>query len=81
VFPYELDLLDWLTDDLKAKLLPINVRLKEIEKARTERRNIRRKTKLAVSPGAPVLTGSAPIATTNDCSWRFDQRRDHVGWC
>jgi len=63
VFPYELDLLDWLTDDLKAKLLPINVRLKEIEKARAERRNIRKKTKSAVSPGAPAPTGSAPIAT------------------
>lgn len=62
MFPYELDLLDWLTDDLKAKLLPINVRLKEIEKGRTERRNIRKKTKSAVSPGAPAPTGSAPIA-------------------
>jgi len=62
VFPYELDLLNWSTDDLKAKLLPINVRLKEIEKSRTERRNIRKKTKSAVSSGAPAPTGSAPIA-------------------
>ncbi len=62
MFPYELDLLNWLTDDLKAKLLPINVRLKEIEKGRTERRNIRKKTKSAVSSGAPAPTGSAPIA-------------------
>ena len=51
-----------MTDDLKAKLLPINVRLKEIEKGRAERRNIRKKTKAAVPPGAPALTGSAPIA-------------------
>lgn len=62
MFPYELDLLNWLTDDLKAKLLPINVRLKEIEKGRTERRNIRKKTKSAVSSGPPAPTGSAPIA-------------------
>ena len=55
-------MLDWVTDDLKAKLLPINARLKEIEKARAERRNIRKKTKSAISPGAPAPTGSAPIA-------------------
>ena len=55
-------MLDWATDDLKAKLLPINVRLKEIEKSRAERRNVRKKTKSAVSPGAPAPTGSAPIA-------------------
>jgi ubiquitin carboxyl-terminal hydrolase 14 len=60
-FPYELDVLDWVTDDLKPKLLPISVRLKEIEKARAERRNVRKKTKSG-SPGAPAPTGRAPIA-------------------
>ena len=55
-------MLNWVTDDLKAKLLPINVRLKEIEKGRAERRNIRKKTKSVVSPGAPAPTGSAPVA-------------------
>jgi ubiquitin carboxyl-terminal hydrolase 14 len=55
--------LDWATDDLKAKLLPIGVRLKEIEKSRAERRNVRKKTKSAVSHGAPALTGSAPLAS------------------
>lgn len=55
-------MLDWVTDDLKAKLLPINVRLKEIEKGRAERRNIRKKTKSVVPLGAPAPTGSAPIA-------------------
>ena len=55
-------MLDWVTDDLKAKLLPINARLKELEKGRAERRNIRKKTKSIVSPGAPPPTGSAPMA-------------------
>jgi ubiquitin carboxyl-terminal hydrolase 14 len=54
--------LDWVTDDLKAKLLPVNTRLKEIEKSRAERRNIRKKTKSVVTPGTPAPTGSAPIA-------------------
>jgi len=61
-FPYELDVLGWVTDDLKVKLLPINTRLKEIEKRRTERFNVRRKTKSAIPSGAPAPTGSAPIA-------------------
>jgi ubiquitin carboxyl-terminal hydrolase 14 len=44
-FPFELDVLDIVTDELKAKLWPLNRKLKEIEKERDERRKVRKKTK------------------------------------
>jgi ubiquitin carboxyl-terminal hydrolase 14 len=47
-FPLELDALDLATDELKAKILPVSHRLKEIEKERAERRKVRRKMKVAV---------------------------------
>ncbi|PVG00083.1 cysteine proteinase [Serendipita vermifera] len=43
-FPFEFDVLDLVTDDLKQKLLPVNTRLKEIEKERHERQKIRKRT-------------------------------------
>jgi len=44
-FPFELDVLDLVTPELKEKLLPLNDKLKEVEKERDERRKVRRKTK------------------------------------
>lgn len=48
-FQTELDALDWVTDELKAKLTPVSRRLKELEKERFERVKIRRRTKNAVA--------------------------------
>jgi len=44
-FPFELDVLDLVTPELKEKLLPLNDKLKEVQKERDERRKVRRKTK------------------------------------
>jgi len=49
-FPFELDVLDLVTDALKQKLLPVNMRIKEVEKERDERRKIRRRTRKAQAP-------------------------------
>ena len=46
-FPEEFDALDIVTDELKEKLLPVSRKLKEIEKERSERRKVRRRTKVA----------------------------------
>lgn len=44
-FPFELDVLDLVTDELKQKLLPVNTKLKQFERDRAERRKIRKRTK------------------------------------
>jgi len=44
-FPFELDALDLCTPSLKEKLLPVNTKMKEIEREGRERRKVRRKTK------------------------------------
>ena len=58
-FPLEFDALDLVTDDYKSKLLPVSRRLKELEKDRTERRKVRKRTKTA----APA---AAAAPATND---------------
>lgn len=47
-FPFELDALELVTDDLKQKLLPVNERLKDFSRDRRERAKTRRKTKKRV---------------------------------
>ncbi|KAG6869659.1 hypothetical protein C0992_002440, partial [Termitomyces sp. T32_za158] len=54
-FPLEFDALDLAADDLREKLLPASRKLKEIEKERTERRKVRKRTK-----NAPPPTSSTP---------------------
>lgn len=44
-FPLDLDVLDLLTDDLQAKVKPINLAVKNVDKARTERAKLRKRTK------------------------------------
>ncbi|KDQ55955.1 hypothetical protein JAAARDRAFT_36745 [Jaapia argillacea MUCL 33604] len=44
-FSTEFDALDLVTDDLKAKLAPVNRKLLDVEKERFERRKVRRRTK------------------------------------
>jgi ubiquitin carboxyl-terminal hydrolase 14 len=57
--------LDLVTDDLKQKLLPVNTRIKEIEKERDERRKVRKRTKKTQTTNMPVdrLGGPAPSAS------------------
>ncbi|KIL65371.1 hypothetical protein M378DRAFT_186464 [Amanita muscaria Koide BX008] len=59
-FPTEFDTLDLVTDELKAKLVPVNRRLLEIEKDRGERRKIRKRTKGVV--GASSSSSGAQTA-------------------
>ncbi|TDL26917.1 cysteine proteinase [Rickenella mellea] len=58
-FPVELDVLDLVTDDLKAKLLPVNTKLKTFERDRAERRKVRKRTKVAKEAAA---SGTAAVA-------------------
>ncbi len=45
-FPFDLDVVDLLTDDLKKKILPVNNALKQIDKDRRERAKIRARAKV-----------------------------------
>ncbi|RDB23339.1 Ubiquitin carboxyl-terminal hydrolase 6 [Hypsizygus marmoreus] len=62
-FPTEFDALDLVTEELKAKLLPVSRRLKEIEKERRERRKVRKRTKAVATPPPLPLTPH-PLAPT-----------------
>jgi hypothetical protein len=53
-FPLELDALDLVTEELRAKMLPASRRLMEIEKERAERRKVRKRMKTASA--APTTT-------------------------
>lgn len=44
-FPFELDATELMTDELKSKVRPLNVRLKLIEKDRMERKRVAKRTK------------------------------------
>ncbi|KAG9044628.1 deubiquitinating enzyme [Tulasnella sp. UAMH 9824] len=48
-FPFEFDILSegMASEELAKKLIPVNARLKEIEKDRAERRKVRKRTKIA----------------------------------
>lgn len=71
-FPFDLDVIDLVTPELKAKMLPLSEKLKEIEKERDERRKTRRKTKAKAQEDAAVaavtssqtsMTGTAPAVS------------------
>ena len=75
-FPFELDVLELCTDELKAKLAPVNAKLKEVDRDRRERRKIRKKTRKAVATvdanasenpsGGDATTTAAPAASTSE---------------
>ncbi|KAG0143794.1 hypothetical protein CROQUDRAFT_660768 [Cronartium quercuum f. sp. fusiforme G11] len=72
-FPFNLDLTDLLTDELKAKIGPVASKIKDIEKDRRERIKIRKKQKIAkeetvkdVQSTATSATGAA--ATSNEAT-------------
>lgn len=61
------------SDDLAKKLIPINARLKEIEKDRAERRKVRKRTKMAkkdkegdVEMGESNAAGDAGAASSSE---------------
>ena len=64
-FPLEFDALDLATDELKAKLLPVSRKLKEVEKERTERRKVRKRTKTVPSSSASTSTAVSDAAVGN----------------
>lgn len=46
-FPFDLDIIDLVTDDLKKRMLPVNEALKQIDKDRQERAKVRKRVKVA----------------------------------
>ena len=60
-FPFDLDVFDLLSDELKEKVRPVNEKLKEIEKERRERAKARRKIKNKVASSTPAV--AAPVQT------------------
>ncbi|GAA5962266.1 hypothetical protein JCM8115_004272 [Rhodotorula mucilaginosa] len=70
-FPFELDATELVTDSLKQKLLPVNEKLKDIDRDRRERAKTRRKTKKRVeqqelAKKAEAAGQPAPAQDPND---------------
>lgn len=63
-----MDVLDLVTPELKAKIVPLNTQLKDFEKERDERRKVRRKTKAKAKEDAAVaaVATQAPASTSGD---------------
>ncbi|KAI0270570.1 cysteine proteinase [Gloeopeniophorella convolvens] len=65
-FPTEYDALDIVTDDLREKLQPVSRKRIDIEKARDERRKVRKRTRAAVpatqAPNAAVAANPEPAS-------------------
>ena len=61
-FPNEFDALDIATDELREKMRPITSRRGEIEKARDERRKVRKRTRAAV-PAAQAPSANVGSST------------------
>jgi ubiquitin carboxyl-terminal hydrolase 14 len=65
-FPFDLDVFDLLSDDLKEKVRPVNEKLKETEKERRERAKTRRKIKNKVSDSTPSVAAPVQENPTDD---------------
>lgn len=68
-FPFELDALELLTDELQAKLQPVTRKLRDFEGERLERRRARRKLKAAsasASTSAAAAGGSSSTPAPTD---------------
>lgn len=61
-FPFEFDVLDLCTDELKAQLTPVNVALKNISKDRDERAKIRKRMRGA---NAATAASSSSVSATS----------------
>jgi len=73
-FPFELDALDMVTDDLKRKLANCNGKIKEIERERAERRKVRKKMKSGGTsePSGSSATTSVSAVAVSDTSTTED---------
>ncbi|KIO05881.1 hypothetical protein M404DRAFT_15289 [Pisolithus tinctorius Marx 270] len=69
-FVTEFDALDIATPELAQKLTPVSRRLKEIEKERTERRKVRKRTK--------VVQASTPAPSTSQSDMNVDEPQASV---
>ncbi|POY72836.1 putative Ubiquitinyl hydrolase 1 [Rhodotorula taiwanensis] len=70
-FPFELDATELVTDSLKQKLLPVNEKLKDVDRDRRERAKTRRKTKKRVEQQEQAARAEAngqpaPVQDPND---------------
>lgn len=64
-FPNEFDTLDILTDELRNKMQPVARKRIEIEKARDERRKVRKRTRAAVPAAQPPGTNDGSAIGAN----------------
>lgn len=67
-FPTELDALELVTDDLKAKMTPVNRRLQELIKDRADRLKQRKRTKARKEREAQALREPNPTPEQEDAS-------------
>ncbi|EDR09383.1 uncharacterized protein LACBIDRAFT_190082 [Laccaria bicolor S238N-H82] len=67
-FPLEFDALDLATDELKAKLLPVSRKLKEVEKERMERRKVRKRTKTVPSSSSASTSADAAVVAAGNAA-------------
>lgn len=67
-FPFDLDVTELLTPELKKKVLPIGEKLKDFDKDRRERTKVRRKMRKTTEKAAAVGEAAAPAqaADTDD---------------
>lgn len=56
-FPFDLDVLDLVTPSLKARLVPVNEKLKGIDKDRAERAKVRRRARVVAQEQATEAMG------------------------
>ncbi|EGG01722.1 ubiquitin C-terminal hydrolase [Melampsora larici-populina 98AG31] len=63
-FPFNLDLTDLLTDDLKAKVGPVASKIKDVEKDRRERIKTKKKRKIAKEEAAKETQSASLESTT-----------------
>jgi len=64
-FPNEFDTLDIVTDELRKKMQPVARKRIEIEKARDERRKVRKRTRAAVPAAQPSSTNAGSATGAN----------------
>jgi ubiquitin carboxyl-terminal hydrolase 14 len=64
-FPNEFDALDIVTDELRKKMQPVSRKRIEIEKARDERRKVRKRTRVAVPAAQPPGPDAGSVTEAN----------------
>ncbi|TFK48273.1 cysteine proteinase [Heliocybe sulcata] len=81
-FPTEFDALDLVTDELKAKLQPLNRKLLDVEKARRDRHNVRKRTKVVASSStpAPATSSSTEPESSTEVKMDVDSEKSEDAW-